>query len=255
MKKISVFALIMAAFVGVADAKYYDGTFRREVRDGLDILGVRETAKTRPVDAPGELGAEVYETVGAVKNDNIKMFIPTDMYVRFGGGLALPFMSEQARFNGHKHMLDSAYSMQIGLGLNLSSYVRTEFDAQISEYEFKNVPDLYASYQQVGAMLYFDFARRYVMRGDITRRRTFVPFMGLGAGFGNYDFDGDDGAGGFVIAAPRAVFGFNIMLTDVIGIDIAYQYQMMCGNGFGWNVARGGTDDISNIMVSLRANF
>ena len=104
-------------------------------------------------------------------------------------------------------------------------------------------------------MLYFDFARRYVQTGDITRRRHFVPFMGIGAGAGAYKFDGPGGADGFVIAAPRAVVGFNIMLTDLIGVDIMYQYQMMIGNGFGWNVRAGGVDNISNLMASFRVNF
>ena len=45
----------------------------------------------------------------------------------------------------------------------------------------KGMDDKFATYRTVGGMLYFDFARRYVQMGDITYRRTFVPFMGLGA--------------------------------------------------------------------------
>ena len=45
------------------------------------------------------------------------------------------------------------------------------------------------------------------------------------------------------------------MLNDLIGIDIMYQYQMMIGNGFGWNVRAGGVDNISNVMASFRVNF
>ena len=104
-------------------------------------------------------------------------------------------------------------------------------------------------------MLYFDFARRYVQTGDITHRRAFVPFMGLGVASGFYQFDGTNGANGFVIAAPRAVLGFNVMLNDLIGIDIMYQYQMMIGNGFGWDVRAGGVDNISNVIASFRVNF
>ena len=107
----------------------------------------------------------------------------------------------------------------------------------------------------IGGLLYFDLARRYVQTGDITRRRVFVPFIGLGAGFGHYEFEGTGGADGFVIAAPRAQVGFNIALTDLIGIDIAYQYQMMIGNGFGWDVRAGGVDNVSNVMASFRVNF
>ena len=58
-----------------------------------------------------------------------------------------------------------------------------------------------------------------------------------------------------MIAAPRATLGVNIMLNDMIGLDIMYQYQMMIGNGFGWNVRAGGVDNISNIMASFRVNF
>ena len=104
-------------------------------------------------------------------------------------------------------------------------------------------------------MLYFDFARRYVMDGDITRMRHFVPFMGVGAGFGHYEFEGVGGASGAVIAAPRATFGFNIMLTDLIGVDIAYQYQMMIGNGFGWGVDNDSVTSVSNVIASFRVNF
>ncbi len=67
--------------------------------------------------------------------------------------------------------------------------------------------------------------------------------------------DSTGGADGFVIAAPRAQVGFNIALTDLIGIDIAYQYQMMIGNGFGWDVRAGGVDNVSNVMASFRVNF
>jgi hypothetical protein len=104
-------------------------------------------------------------------------------------------------------------------------------------------------------MLYFDFARRYIQSGDITHRRTFVPFMGLGASIGTYEFQGTNGADGMVIAAPRATFGFNVMFNDLIGIDIAYQYQMMIGNGFGWSSSDGGVNSISNLMATIRANF
>lgn len=60
---------------------------------------------------------------------------------------------------------------------------------------------------------------------------------------------------GFVIATPRAELGFNLKLNELIGIDIAYQYQMMIGHGFGWDVRDGGTDNISNIMATIRAEF
>jgi hypothetical protein len=79
--------------------------------------------------------------------------------------------------------------------------------------------------------------------------------MGIGASIGTYEFQGNNGADGMVIAAPRAVLGMNIMLVDLIGVDIAYQYQMLIGNGFGWGSHDGGVDGISNIMATVRANF
>ena len=173
------------------------------------------------------------------------MYIPTSMYVRMGGGLNLGFATDKATFGGTEFESSGSYATQIGLGWNLSSYVRTEIDFMTSTLKFSDLDAHRATYQNVGGMLYFDFARRYIQTGDITRRRTFVPFMGIGAGLGVYDFEGMGGADGFVIAAPRATLGFNIM----------YQYQMMIGNGFGWNVRAGGVDNISNIMASIRVNF
>lgn len=256
MKKISWVA-VLAIMCGTsgAYADYDAGKFRAEVLEGLDLIGARETIDVKPVDAPGELGREVYEIAGAVNPDDMKMYIPASMYVRMGGGLNLGFATDKAQFDGQDFESSGSYTTQIGLGWNLSSYVRTEIDFQESTFKFSDLDSHQATYQTVGGMLYFDFARRYVQNGDITRRRTFVPFMGIGAGLGVYDFEGKNGADGFVIAAPRATLGFNIMFTDLIGIDIAYQYQMMIGNGFGWNVRAGGVDNISNIMATMRVNF
>ncbi len=238
-----------------ANANYDAAKFQAEVLEGLDLIGARDTIDITPVDAPGELGREVYEIAGAVQPDDIQLFIPTSMYVRLGGGLNLGFATDKAQFGGIEYESSGSYTTQIGLGWNLSSYVRTEIDFQESVFKFSDLENHQATYQTVGGMLYFDFARRYVQSGDITRRRTFVPYMGIGAGLGVYDFEGKNGADGFVIAAPRATLGFNIMLSELVGIDIAYQYQMMIGNGFGWDVRRGGVDNISNIMASVRANF
>ncbi len=248
-------ASVVAATFSSAGAASRDAQFRREILTGLDIIEARAHADTVENAAPGELGLEVYQFENAVQNDDVKLFIPTSMYVRAGGGLNLGFATNKAGFAGKEYESSGSWTTQIGLGWNLSSYVRTEVDFQTSTFEFSDLTDAQASYQTLGAMLYFDFARRYVHTGDITRRRVFVPFMGIGAGFGHYKFDGAGGADGFVIAAPRAELGFNIMLTDLIGIDIAYQYQMMIGNGFGWDVRAGGVDNISNIMATMRVNF
>lgn len=256
MKKISYLG-ILAVICSSAAAwgANTDRQFRNEVLTGLDIVGARANVDVIADAAPGELGLEVYQTTDAVQTDDARVFIPSSMYMRGGAGFNLGFATDKAKFADKDYESSGSYTVQIGLGWNLSSYVRTEIDLQTSYFEFSDLDDMQASYRTIGGMLYFDLARRYVHTGDITRRRTFVPFMGFGAGFGQYQFDGPGGADGFVIAAPRAAIGFNVMFNDLIGIDIMYQYQMMIGNGFGWDVRSGGVDNISNIMASFRVNF
>ena len=256
MKKISFFCALttmLGAFN--AHASYDNAQFRSEILTGLDLISARTTIEEIETPAPGALGREVYEVTDTVNTDGIQMYIPTTMYVRMGGGLNLGFATDRATYQGREYETSGAYTTKIGMGWNLSSYVRSEIDFQTTTLTFSDLNHHQATYQTLGGMLYFDLARRYVQNGDITRRRTFVPFIGVGAGFGFYDFEGTGGANGFVIPAPRAEIGFNIMFTDLIGIDIAYQYQMMIGRGFGWDVRAGGVDNISNIMASIRMNF
>ncbi len=254
MKKIYSFAFFTSLLLtATANAGYDSNRFQSEIMQGLDLISARTTVVEEV--APGELGREVYEIATAVDMPEIQMFIPTTMYVRMGGGLNLGFATTKAAYNGAEYESSGSYSTQIGLGWNLSSYVRTEIDFQASTFTFSDLTDMQATSKTIGGMLYFDFARRYVQTGDITRRRTFVPFMGLGAGVGVYEFEGAGGADGALIAAPRATLGFNVMFTDLIGIDIAYQYQMIIGNGFGWDTRAGGVDNISNLMATFRVNF
>lgn len=249
----------VAILMGITESAYATHTnrqFRAEIAEGLDVVGAKLNADVIPDDAPGELGLEVYRTVDSVDSSNIRIFVPASMYMRAGGGLNLGFATDYAkRDHTSRYESSGSYTTQIGLGWNLSSYVRGELDWQTSVLKFHKLDNYQATYNTLGAMLYFDFARRYVMNGDITRRRHFVPFMGIGAGTGLYDFEGDGGASGYVIAAPRGVFGFNVMLNNLIGVDVYYQYQMMIGHGFGWDVRAGGVDNISNIMAAIRANF
>ncbi len=254
MKKISCLGILAAvAITGTADARYSNKDFQREVLTGLDIVSARETVDVVADTAPGEMGREVYQTLPA-PDPNIRMFIPTTMYIRAGGGINLNFATDKAEYFGNKYKTSDSYTTQIGLGWNLSSYVRTEIDFQESSFEFSHLHDAAATYQTIGTMLYFDLARRYVQTGDITRRRVFVPFIGVGAAVGQYRFEGTGGADGIAIAAPRATLGFNVMFNELVGIDVMYQYQMMIGNGFGWDVSSG-VANISNIMASLRVNF
>ena len=255
MRKISYFGILAIILPSVAMAGYSDKQFKAEVGEGLDLISARANVDVIPDVAPGELGADVYQTVGAVNNPDIRMFIPTTMYVRAGAGLNLGFATDQAKFNNHKYKSSGSWSTQIGLGWNLSSFVRGEFDFQESTFEFSDLDDVQATYHTVGTMLYFDLARRYVQTGDVTRRSTFVPFIGVGAGLGQYQFEGARGADGFVIAAPRAAAGFNIMLTDLIGVGVMYQYRLMIGDGFGWDTRHGGANSISDVMASFRVNF
>ncbi|MBR4860281.1 MAG: hypothetical protein IKV10_03195 [Alphaproteobacteria bacterium] len=254
MKKVS-YVLIAMLVASPALAGFDADLFVSEITRGVDVVSAPHVAPNIIDDAPGALGAEVYETAGVIENIDTRMFIPTSMYLRMGGGLNLGFATSDAYFNGDKYESSGSYTTQIGLGWNLSSYVRTELDFQTTTLKFSDLDDLAANYQTFGGMLYFDLARRFVQLGDITHRRTFVPFIGVGAALGAYRFNGENGADGAVIAVPRAVLGFNVMFNDLIGLDVYYQYQMMISNGFGWNAPHSGVDGISNIMASFRVNF
>ena len=255
MKKITCSILLAIVAVMPAEASRRQRILVSEVSRGLDIVGAESNAYVVPDAAPGELGRDVYLSEGAIDSSKTRMFVPTNMYVRAGGGLNLGFATSKAEFGDEKREAEDSYTTQIGLGWNLSSYVRSELDFQTMTMNFSDLRDYQANYKTLGGMLYFDLARRYVQNGDITRMRHFVPFIGFGAGFGYYEFEGVGGESGAVIAAPRATFGFNIMLNSLIGIDVAYQYQMMIGNGFGWNASHNGVDSISNVIASFRVNF
>ncbi len=256
MKKIYALSFLATALISSgANATYDDKKFTAEISQGLDLISAEETFEYVQDDAPGELGREVYEVAGAINPDDIRLFVPTSHYMRMGGGFNLGFATSKADTNIGKAESKNSYSAQIGLGWNLSSYVRAEIDLQMSEFKFSGLDNTQATQHTIGGMLYFDFARRYVQMGDITKRRTFVPFMGIGAGFGTYDYQGQDGKDGMMIAAPRATLGFNIMLGDLFGVDVMYQYQMLIGNGFGWGTDCAKINNISNIVASIRMNF
>ena len=132
------------------------------------------------------------------------------MYVRMGGGLNIAGATKKARVGNEKHESRNSWNVLIGLGWNMSSYVRTEIAFQESSFGFKGI-DARADYHTLNGMLYFDFARRYVHHGDITYRRTFVPFMGIGAGIGEYEF---------------AVFDFAGLAFDIIAEGFTGCYRM-----------------------------
>ena len=254
MKRLSYLAALFVLITTPTMAEYSDKLFRAEIKEGLDLVGARINVDL-PDPAPGELGLDVYQTADAGSTSGLKVYIPTSMYMRAGAGLNLPFATNKAKVGDEEFASAGSWATQIGLGWNLSSYVRTEIDFQESTFKFSDIDNAQASYQTIGGMLYFDFARRYIQTGDITYRRRFVPFMGIGAGIGAYKFDGAGGADGFIVSAPRAALGFNVMLTELIGIDIMYQYNMIIGNRFGWNVQDKDITNVSNLMASFRVNF
>ena len=275
MKKIYNVAMLFAVCAGIAGtSSAKDKSFTMEIENGLGTVVnqyinvpqyvepcdtqqyVASVVNTTTYDGGyGELGQEVFYDMSNTTKADYEMFIPTTMYLRLGGGLNIPFATTDADVFEHKQPTQGAWNATIGLGWNMSSYVRTELAFQESTFKFKGVSNLHASYHTLNGMLYFDFLRRYVHSGDITYRRVFVPFMGLGVGVGTYNFIGTDGANGLVVAAPRAELGMNFMLNDLIGLDIAYQYQMFIENGFGWDTKNTSVDNISNIMATIRVNF
>lgn len=253
MKKI-IFILSAVLPVLPAIAGYDDKQFKTEIINGLDIVTVQKNpAPIKPEPIHGQLSANVYGESEPIETD-YSIYIPTRMYVRGGVGLTIGKLSGTANLAG----ISGGSAVQLGMGWNLLSYVRTELGFQSQTLDFANMPNISANLNDLNATLYFDLAKRFIRTGDITIRRTFVPFLGFGIAGGNYKFD-DAGtltgqSGGFI--GPRATFGFNIMLNNLMGLDIAYQYTALINGGFGWGpYAHGKTTSINNIMGTLRYNF
>ena len=285
MKKISCFLLGVLAtmFTADADAKSLTSEIRSGLKSSAYGGSARAPRSTRTrrravnytpgntVDttvyemsdtivnvAAGEMGSEVFYDEKPVEYDEdeeYRLFIPTSMYMRAGAGMNLGFATKKARVGNETYPSKDSWTMLFGLGWNMSSYVRTELEFQRSVFRFNDLGDESAYYNMINGMLYFDLARRYVQDGDITYRRTIVPFMGFGAGIGMYDFKGGAGASGLMVPVPRAELGLNFMITDMIGIDIYYQYQLFVERGFGWNTTKHSADSVSNVMLSFRMNF
>ncbi len=212
------------------------GLFKQEVIDGLDIATIR--AGHEP--AHGELGGSVYDGVNSDTADNA-LFIPTSMYVRGGAVYNLGFLSSDV----HKMGIDGGLGALVGLGFEMSSYVRTEFDFGAQNFVFEKKDEAFGDVKELGANVYFDFARRWVRSGDITKRRSFVPFMGVGWGLGHYDFTGAGGRDG-VYTAPRFALGLNFAFSEFIGLDVMYRYKIAIGSPLG---------SVSDISASIRASF
>lgn len=255
MKKIISFAIICAAIVPVAaNAARPPKRFGGEVRDGIDIVVVRDTFDETPMPAPGELGRDVYETSDAMAESNLGIYIPTHLYVRMGGGMNVGAASTSAKLGDGSHDARHGYLATIGLGWNLSSYVRADVDFQSLTLGFSGL-SAHARYRMLGGNLYLDLRRRFVMTGDVTTRRTFVPFIGVGAAVGQYRFDAANGIAGpdGMVLAPRAMAGINIAFSDLVGLDLMYQHSLFISDGYGWH--GGKSAGVGNVMASLRFNF
>ena len=98
MKRLSYVAITNAT-ISAADASYDAKRLKHEISSGLDILTAEIVYDKIEEPAPGELGKEVYQIAGAVQSDDVKMFIPTSMYVRMGAVLNLGFATDKAQFN------------------------------------------------------------------------------------------------------------------------------------------------------------
>lgn len=264
MKEIYGILLGMITVAASAD-DMRNNRFKKEITDGLNTVRIYRAYDTNVNWADimrsdsagkyGELGYEVFYEDKLPDSDEYRIFVPGTTYVRMGGGLNIGSLTSDAHFGKEKHASKGSWTTLIGLGWNWSSYVRGEVNFQESAFKFSDLSDMNADFHMLNGMVYFDFARRYVTAGDITYRRTFIPFMGVGVGMGQYSFNGSKGRHGFAFAAPRAELGMTFMLTDTIGLDIAYQYQMMMGNGFGWDTGSGGVNHISNALATVHVNF
>ncbi|MCL1902576.1 MAG: outer membrane beta-barrel protein, partial [Alphaproteobacteria bacterium] len=182
----------------------------------------------------------------------------------------LGFLSGDAKSPLGDSGIRDGYSVSVGLGLNISAYVRTEINFQHNGFRFDKDTEwaaapheLSAASNAISGMLYFDLRSRYNPTGDVVRKRTLIPFVGIGIGAGRFAFDNADtdlgiwieGRRGF-FAAPRADAGINFMFTDTWGIDLAYQYQMYIADKFGWGGGiKSNVINVSNIMATIRVNF
>ena len=231
MKKISVF--FAAMFLVFAAGARYDA-FMSEAKNGLDYV----EAQSRGDAAEGELGRQIYSE--KVKAD-YDIFIPTDNYVRLGAIANLGFASTMD--------YELGLGGQFGFGWNFSSFIRGEFGWGHSSMRFdgdrRTVPD------SGRLTLWFDLARRNVMRGDIIYRRRIVPFIGIGGIAGYARFDNTAAALGHGNAAfgPHAALGLSFVFSDTNAIDLAVGYDLMYGKEFGWE--NDSTDRFGNAGISL----
>jgi opacity protein-like surface antigen len=223
-----------------------DSALLAEARDGIDFRVAQQNR------ASGTLGRKVYGTDSGEVPNNLRLYVPTDMYIRMGGGWTAGFLSGDADI----YDIQNGYTVTLGLGWNLLQVLRAEIAYSQNRFDFQDIRAGARSHQAVG-MAYFDLLGRYTKRGDVVQRRTLVPFVGVGAGIGHLSFDdmplepGHDG----IFWAPRLDAGFNIAVTDFVGIDLMYRYEIYMTDKFGWAHAHSENPAVSNFVASIRFNF
>lgn len=247
---------------------YNDYMFKKEIREGLDIYGTynsdnseenyiygkednlsvfdkKEKVLIKEEIPEGDLGMEVYTEKNKI--DTFSMYIPTSMYIKGGIGTDLKIITDKSIYFDDIENNEFYYSLQplIGLGINLSSFVRTEFNLSSNRTYFKNY--LYAYSHNIEADLQFDLVKRYIRTGDVIRRRHFIPFIGGGINIGAYAFEQKELYGHFI--SPEIIGGFNIVLTNLVSIDITYKHQFYLTLNTKKIINNG------NLSLSLRMSF
>lgn len=243
MKKTKILFLISFLFIkDLFATPYNDYMFKKEIRDGLGIYGTynsdgtsiygkedsdnseygeKKNKITKENIPDGDLGAEVYTEKNKI--DTFAIHIPTSMYIKSGIGTDLKIVSDKTIYFDDLDNNEFYYSIVpvIGLGFNLSSFVRTEINLEANRTYFKN--SLYSYSHEIEANLQFDLIKRYFKTGDVIRRNHFIPFIGGGGSLGAYTFEQKELSGYFI--SPEIIGGINIVLTNLLSMDIAYKHQ------------------------------
>ena len=267
MRKLNVLFLIsLFAIKTLFASPYNDYMFKKEIKEGLNIYNIEQKSETKQVygsetdssesvtrneyietkskDTPeGELGYEVYNKKNKI--DTLAIYIPTNMYIRGGVATNLNITSNKNIYFDDTNELYYLIIPELGLGLNLSSFVRTEINLSSNRMYFKN--SFYAYSHQINTNLQFDLIKRYFRTGDIIRRNHLIPFIGGGVNFGEYNFEQKDMNGYFI--SPEAIFGINIVLTNLLSFDVTYKHQFYLSFNENKIINNG------NLFLSIRMNF
>ncbi|MCL2737594.1 MAG: hypothetical protein FWE17_01900 [Alphaproteobacteria bacterium] len=194
----------------------------------------RPEARTAAAPAPAPVAPDARKTA-----------LPANMYIRMGTGWTAGFISSKD--------IEHGYYVTTGLGWKLSSVLRAEIQYNQNRFYFVDTMTRGTSHAGAG-MMYLDFVKSHRPNGT---RRVIVPFAGIGAGAGHFAIDDKKHAkgGDGIFAAPRAELGFNVAITDFVGIDFAYRYEFYLADKFGWQGAHANNPSVSNLLASFRFTF